>query len=315
MSKRRRETSGPVGASPSAPPHQRAKNDTGGAPAPLSPGLYVTATPIGHLKDITLRALEVLNGAGLILCEDTRVSGTLLSHYGINTACWAYHDHNAERMRPKILAALDTGKAVALISDAGTPLISDPGYKLVRAAVEAGHRVVPIPGASAALSALSVAGLPTDRFFFAGFPPVKEKARAGQLRALAPVPGTLIFYERARRLPAALTEMAAAFPHREAVIARELTKRHEEIRRGGLADLAAHYAEAGAPKGEVVILIGPPQAAEAMSEADLDAALRDALAGQPLRDAVNRVTAETGLPRRQVYQRALALKDDGCGTP
>jgi 16S rRNA (cytidine1402-2'-O)-methyltransferase len=220
----------------------------------------------------------------------------------------SYHEHNAERRRPELLARLDAGETLALVSDAGTPLISDPGYKLVRAAQDAGIPVRSVPGASAAVAALAVAGLPTDRFFFQGFLPHKTKARRDTLAELAAVPASLVVYESPQRLGASLADMAAVLGAREAAVVRELTKRFEETRRATLPELAAHYGETTA-KGEIVVVIAPPVPAEPPGEAELDARLRAALAGQSVRDAVSEVTRDTGLPRKQVYKRALALKD------
>ncbi len=287
-----------------------ADQGSGGDPSSKpAPGLYLTATPIGHLGDITVRALEVLGGADLIACEDTRVTAKLLRHYGIRTPTAAYHDHNAARARPAILARLARGEAVALVSDAGTPLVSDPGFKLVAAAREAGHPVTVLPGASALLAALSLAGLPTDRFLFAGFLPAKAGPRRRVLEELARVPATLVLFESGRRLAQSLAAMADVLGPREAAIARELTKLHEELRRGPLDRLAAEYAALPPPKGELVVVIGPPPAAE-IGTAELDARLHAALDGRSLRDAAQLVARETGLPRRAVYARALELSTE-----
>ena len=275
--------------------------------APLAPGLYLVATPIGNLRDITLRALDVLAAADLVLAEDTRVSAKLISAYGLSKRLERYDEHAAARVRPKVLAALARGERVALISDAGTPLVSDPGYRLVVEALEAGAAVWPIPGASAALAALSVAGLPTDRFLFAGFPPPKSGARRTFLEGLRGVRATLILFEGASRLGASLADMAAVLGPRPAAVARELTKLHETIARGDLASLAADPALA-APKGEVVIVIGPPPEEAASSPADVDAALVEAAGRLSPADAAREVAAATGLPRRELYRRALALK-------
>ena len=275
--------------------------------APLAPGLYLVATPIGNLEDITLRALRVLGAADLVACEDTRVSGKLFAHYGITARRVPYHEHNAEVMRPKLLARLEGGARVALVSDAGTPLVSDPGFKLVRAALERGIAVTAVPGASAPLAALSLAGLPCERFCFAGFLPAKAEARRTALGELGAVPATLVFFESAPRLTASLADMAAVLGDRPAAVARELTKLFEEVRRAPLAELAAHYREAGSPKGEIVVLVGPPAVAEAASAESLDAALTSALARLSVKDAAAAVAGALGLPRRAVYQRALAL--------
>jgi len=276
-------------------------------------GLYLVATPIGNMGDITLRALDLLRSADAIACEDSRVTTKLLQRYDIRARLIAYHDHNGEAARPDILRRLAGGQVVALVSDAGTPLISDPGYKLVRAVVEAGHRVTALPGPSSVLAALSLAGLPTDRFLFAGFLPPRSEARRKALGELKTVPATLVFLEGVSRLPEALADMADMLgAGRGAAVARELTKMFETVRRGTLAELAALYAAEGPPKGEVVVVVGPP-ADEAMAEGDLDAALTAAMAHSSLREAANAVAAATGLPRRQVYARALALKAEGGG--
>ena len=285
------------------------------APA-LEGGLYLVATPIGNLRDTTLRALEILAACDLIACEDTRVTRKLIDHFGIMTPLTPYHDHNAETARPKILDKLAAGTSVALVSDAGTPLISDPGYKLVRAARTAGHAVTAAPGASAVLTALAVAGLPTDRFFFEGFLPAKEAARRTRIAELARVPGTLVLFETGPRLAATLGDLAAGLSVREAAVCRELTKLHEEVRRGALAELAEAYATGAETRGEIVILVGPPRGAAQPTAAEIDALLRAALARVSLKDAVAEVAAATGEPRRTVYARALALtKEHSDGAP
>jgi len=275
--------------------------------ARLAPGLYVTATPIGNAGDVTLRALDVLARADLVLCEDTRVTAKLFAIHGISAKTAPYHDHNAAEMRPRVLKRLEAGEAIALVSDAGTPLVSDPGLKLVREALDAGHTVTALPGASSVLAALTLAGLPTDRFFFAGFLPAKQEARRKELAELAAIPATLVFLESANRLEAALADMASALGLREAAVARELTKKFEEVRRGSLSDLAAHYAEAGPPKGEIVIVVGPPEKRVALCAHEIDAMLENALARASLKDAVAEVVSMTGLPRREIYARALEL--------
>jgi 16S rRNA (cytidine1402-2'-O)-methyltransferase len=279
------------------------------APA-LAPGLYLVATPIGNLRDVTLRALEVLAAADLIACEDTRVTHKLLDRYGITTALTPYHDHNAAQARPKLLARLKEGAAVALVSDAGTPLVSDPGYKLVRAAREAGTSVTALPGASAVLAALTLAALPTDRFFFEGFLPAKEGQRRSRIAELARVPATIVLFETGTRIAATLADLAAGLGAREAAICRELTKLHEEVRRGDLATLARDYAGADEPRGEIVIVIAPPEPQEKLSAGDLDTLLQQALARLSVKEAVAEVAAVTGQPRRDIYQRALALAKD-----
>ena len=273
----------------------------------LAAGLYIVATPIGNLRDITFRAVDTLAAADIIACEDTRVTAKLLAAHDVATATTPYHEHNAAKVRPKLLARLQAGQRIALVSDAGTPLISDPGYKLVREAAQAGIAVIAIPGPSATLAALAVAGLPTNRFLFAGFLAPRGAARRAALQPLAGVDATLVFFESARRLASSLADMAAILGPRPAAIARELTKRYEEIRRGRLDELAGHYRVAGAPRGETVIVVGPPDAGHAAAAPDLDDLLRLALAEMSLRDAAASVSAATGQPRRKVYARALAL--------
>jgi 16S rRNA (cytidine1402-2'-O)-methyltransferase len=272
----------------------------------LPPGLHIVATPIGNLGDITLRALDALAGADVIACEDTRVTRKLLDRYGIETALTPYHDHNATKARPALLRRLAAGEAVALVSDAGTPLISDPGFKLVRAAHEAGHPVTALPGASSLLAALTVSGLPTDQFFFAGFLPAKETARRVRIAELGRVPATLVLFEAGSRLAATLDDLAAGLGSREAVVCRELTKLHEEVRRGDLAALA-QGAAAGELRGEFVLVVAPPQGTWQISADEADALLRQALGRVSLKDAVGEVADVTGLPRRELYQRALEL--------
>jgi 16S rRNA (cytidine1402-2'-O)-methyltransferase len=275
--------------------------------ATLDPGLYVVATPIGNLADVTLRALAILAGADGILAEDTRVSRALLARYGIERPLSAYHEHNAAETRPRVLKRLAEGQALALISDAGTPLISDPGYKLVFEAIEQGFAVVAAPGPSAALAALCVAGLPTDRFYFEGFLPARSSARRERLNALAAVPGSLIFYEAAGRLAETLADLALELGPRPAAVARELTKLHEEVRRGALDKLAAEYAAEDPPRGEIVIVVGAPEERPAVSEAGLDREIAEQLATLSVKDAAAAVAAKHGLPRRLVYARALTL--------
>jgi 16S rRNA (cytidine1402-2'-O)-methyltransferase len=275
---------------------------------PLPGGLYLVATPIGNLRDITLRALETLAAADVIACEDTRVTRKLLQRYAITTPLTPYHEHNAAAARPKILARLAAGEAVALVADAGTPLVSDPGFKLVRAAREAGHQVTALPGASAVLAALVLAGLPTDRFFFEGFLPAKEGQRRARIAELARIPSTLVVFETGPRIARALADLAAGLGRRDAAVCRELTKLHEEVRRGDLEMLAREYADSP-PRGEIVIVIAPPvQKAESVHAGTLDGLLRRALASASVKDAVNEVAAVTGRPKREIYQRALALK-------
>ena len=275
---------------------------------PLPAGLYVVATPIGNLADITLRALAVLARADVIYCEDTRHSRTLLAHFAISRPTRAYHEHNAERERPRVLAELAAGKSVALISDAGTPLISDPGYKLVREAIAAGHLVTSLPGPSAILASLAAAGLATDAFLFAGFLPPKQKARQSRMVELKSVPATLVFFEAPSRLAESLGDIAVALGSRETAVARELTKLHEEVRRGTPAELA-QWAASAAPKGEMVILVGPPLA-EVVTDEAIVARLQPLLAHTSLSDAARTVAQELGVPRGRVYDLALALKGD-----
>jgi len=279
------------------------------AQSKLNPGLYITATPIGNLRDITLRALETLASADLILCEDTRVSRKLLNAYNINVPLAAYHDHNGAKMRPKILAQLRDGDAICLISDAGMPLISDPGYKLVCDVVAAEIDVNILPGPDAPLSALSLSALPTDRFAFLGFLPPKKSARRALLSDFAQVPASLIFFESPRRLADTLSDLAVALGAREAAVARELTKKFETVRRGTLRDLADAYGSEEPPKGEIVIVVGPGDVAPA-DESDVIAALQKALKGASTKDAVAEVAEVTGWPKRQVYDLALALRAD-----
>lgn len=270
----------------------------------------MVAAPIGNLRDITLRALDVLTGADRLYVEDTRVARKLLDAHGIRPRFLGqYHEHNAEGARSDILKSLERGERIALMSDAGTPLISDPGFKLTRAVIEAGHRVFPIPGPSALLAALVGAGLPTDRFMFAGFAPPKSGARRAFLQELADTPATLILYESGPRLADSLADMAEVLGARPATVARELTKMFEEFRRATLPELAAHYAEAGAPKGEIVVVIGPPLEAEADPEA-LDAFLRTALTRGGVKEAANEAAALMGVSKREAYARALILKDE-----
>jgi len=270
----------------------------------LAPGLYIVATPIGNLGDITLRAIEVLGAAALIACEDTRVTGKLLNHLGLKKRMVRYDDHADASARDRLLAAM-RDEPVALVSDAGTPLVSDPGYRLVRAAREEGIMVTSLPGPSAAVVALTLSGLPNDRFLFAGFLPNKAKAREDVLRELAAVPATLMFYETAPRLLDALAAIGAVLPGREVAVARELTKRFEECRHGTPAEIAAHYT-AHPPKGEIVLLVAPPS--DEPGDFDADALLREALAEEKPSQAAARVAKATGLDRKTLYARALELK-------
>lgn len=272
---------------------------------PLSPGLYIVATPIGNLGDITLRAKDILARCDAIACEDTRVTGKLLKLLGLSKPLWRYDDHASQQDRARLLAAL-AEKAVALVSDAGMPLVSDPGYRLVREAREAGLAVTVAPGANAPLTALALSGLPSDRFLFAGFLPVKDKARRDVLEELAPVRTTLVFFETAPRLLRSLAAIGEVLPGREVAVARELTKLHEECRRGSAADLVDHY-EATPPKGEIVLLVGPPSEVAA-DEIDTDAMLRDLLRSEKASRAAAIVAKETGADRKALYARAMELK-------
>jgi 16S rRNA (cytidine1402-2'-O)-methyltransferase len=278
------------------------------APA-LAPGLYIVATPIGNLRDITLRALECLAAADLIACEDTRVTRKLLDRYGMAAPLIAYHEHSAAAARPRLLERLAAGAAIALVSDAGTPLVSDPGYKLVRAVQDAGYPVTALPGASSVLAALTVAGLPTDRFFFEGFLPAKAGPRRARIAELAHMRATLVFFESGPRISDALADLAAGLGHRDAAACRELTKLHEEVRRSSLAALAGDYASGAEARGEFVIVVAPPDKAQQQEPGDIDDLLRRALGRASVKDAVSEVAAATGAPRREVYQRALALAE------
>jgi 16S rRNA (cytidine1402-2'-O)-methyltransferase len=296
---RARETIRASGQTQSGPPAEE--------PRALAPGLYLVATPIGNLADITLRALDVLKRADLVACEDTRVTGKLLAHYGIRATLMRYDDHSGEAARAALLGKLRAGARVALVSDAGTPLVSDPGYKLLRAAAAEGVAIVPVPGASAALAALQVSALPPDRFLFAGFLPPKSAARRKALAALAAVPATLVFYEAGPRLGASLADLAEVLGARPAAVARELTKLFEEVRRAPLPELAARYRDES-PKGEIAIVVGPPAEDEARAP-DVDAMLEKALGVMSVRDAAASVAEASGRPRKEVYRRALLLAE------
>jgi 16S rRNA (cytidine1402-2'-O)-methyltransferase len=272
----------------------------------LAPGLYIVATPIGNLSDLSPRAAAILAEADLIAVEDSRVTAKLLAHIGVKRPMTAYHDHNADRVRPGLIDQM-ADKAVALVSDAGTPLISDPGYKLVRDARAAGRNVVTIPGPSAAIAALTLAGLPTDRFFFLGFLPAKAGARASAIAEVAAIRATLVLYESGPRLAAGLRALQQGLGNREAAVAREISKRFEETVTGTLGELADRYADAP-PKGEIVIVVAPPGEAAPVEAADVDAALREALTRLSASRAAAEVAATLGLPRREVYERAQQLK-------
>jgi 16S rRNA (cytidine1402-2'-O)-methyltransferase len=276
------------------------------APKPV-PGLHLVATPIGNLGDITLRALETLAGVDLIACEDTRISRRLTERYAISAQLTPYHEHNAATARPKLLERLAQGASIALVSDAGTPLISDPGFKLVREACAAGHAVIAVPGPSSVLTALSVAALPTDRFFFEGFLPVKEQARRARLTELSRIDATLVMFESGNRVQDTLRYLADIMGGRDAAICRELTKLHEEIKRAPVAELA-RAADTMETRGEFVLVIGPPAAgAKLMAESDLDDLLRSSLARDSVKDTVAHAVELSGRPRREVYARALEL--------
>lgn len=272
----------------------------------VPPGLYIVATPIGNLGDVSRRAIEVLSRCAVVACEDTRVTGGLLHHLGIKRPLRRYDDHASDAAREALLGEM-THSAVALVSDAGTPLISDPGYRLVREARSRGIAVTTIPGPSALVAALTLAGLPTDRFLFAGFLPNKDKARGDTLSELAAVPATLVFYETGPRLLASLEAMARIMPGREIAVARELTKLHEECRTGTATELAAHYS-AHPPRGEIVLLAGPPRAPDKPGEADIDAELLAALADLPASKAAALVAKKHGLDRKALYARVMELK-------
>jgi 16S rRNA (cytidine1402-2'-O)-methyltransferase len=275
----------------------------------LAAGLYVVATPIGNARDISLRALDVLRGCDVIAAEDTRVTSKLLAIHGVSRPLVPYNDHNGPQMRPKLLARLAEGQRVVLVSDAGTPLVSDPGYRLVKAALDVGAGVVAVPGPSAVLTGLTLAGLPSDRFLFAGFLSSKAGERQSVLEELKGVRATLVFFESAQRLADSLAAMALVLGDRPAAMARELTKMHEEVRRGSLTELAAHYEKAGPPKGEVTILVAPPLEA-APDTARTDAALKQALAFMPVKAAADLVAGLTDVSRKTLYARALELKDE-----
>lgn len=278
----------------------------------LRPGLTLVATPIGNSSDIGLRALDALREADVLVCEDTRMVRRLMDLHAVplnGRQMIAYHDHNAAEAMPRVQAALEAGGRVVYCSDAGTPLVADPGYRLVQSTIAGGFPLSGIPGPCAAIMALTLSSLPSDRFLFAGFAPHKQEARRKFYAEVASIAATLIFYESPRRLAAALADMALALGERPAAVTRELTKMFEEVRRGSLADLAAHYAQAGAPKGEIVVVVGPPAPAAAASADDLDAALTDALARLSVKDAAREVAEALNLKRRDVYDRALALRE------
>ena len=297
------------------PKHSEAPGQSEGG---LPPGLYVVATPIGNARDVSLRALDILAGVDVIAAEDTRVTSKLLAIYAISRPLTAYNDHNAPKERPRLLGQLRQGRRIALVSDAGTPLVSDPGYKLVREALAEGLPVEAIPGPSAPLTGLTLAGLPSDRFFFAGFLPPKSAERRSHLEDLKTLRATLIFFEAPQRLAETLADMADVLGPRPAAVARELTKLHEEVRRSDLAELAARYGEEEQPRGEITVLIGPPLE-QGPDFAKIDAALEQALVFMPVRAAVDLVASMLAAPRREVYARALEKKEkagsDDAGAP
>jgi 16S rRNA (cytidine1402-2'-O)-methyltransferase len=296
-----------------AEPPDDAPEEASAALQPGRPGLVLVSTPIGNLADVTFRAIAALQGADLILCEDTRTTARLLAHHAITTRTAPLHDHNEDARIPDIIARLAAGARIALVSDAGTPLVSDPGYRLVRAAIAAGHHVDAMPGANAATTALILSGLPPHPYLFLGFPPPRQAARLAAFATLraaerAGLSATLIWYEAPHRLSETLADMHTTFGPRPAAIARELTKRFEEVRRATLADLATHYAT-HAPRGEITLVVGPAPPEEA-DTADLDTLLRGALKTQSVREAAAGVAAATGLPRRRVYARALEMQSE-----
>jgi 16S rRNA (cytidine1402-2'-O)-methyltransferase len=282
------------------------------------PGLHLVSTPIGNLGDITLRALQTLAGVDIIACEDTRITRRLTERYSISALLKPYHEHNAALARPKILERLAQGASIALVSDAGTPLISDPGFKLVREVCAAGHQVIALPGPSSVLAALAVAALPTDRFFFEGFLPPKETARRARLTELARIDATLVLFESGNRVEDTLRDLADIMGARDAAICRELTKLHEQVRRAPLSELAAS-ADALETRGEFVLVVGPPApSAEIMGQDALDELLRSALQQGSVKDAVAHAVEVSGRPRREIYARALELArqdraEDGDG--
>ncbi|MDD1498152.1 16S rRNA (cytidine(1402)-2'-O)-methyltransferase [Agrobacterium sp. CNPSo 3708] len=281
---------------------------------PLENALYLVATPIGNLGDITLRALETLSSADVLACEDTRVTRILLERYGIRNRPYAYHEHNAQEVGPRLVAALEAGKSVALVSDAGTPLVSDPGYRLGQLALDAGYRVVPIPGASAPLAALVGSGMPSDAFLFAGFLPVKDRGKRDRFAELSKIPATLIFFESPHRIGASVRVAADVLGReRRAVVCRELTKTFEEFRRGTLGELAEYYDEDRTVKGEIVLLVEPPSYDDIPDIEDVEKLLKDLVSTMPAAKAAAEAAKLTGLPRKELYQRLLDMKDSHGG--
>ncbi len=281
---------------------------------PLENALYLVATPIGNLGDITLRALETLSSADVLACEDTRVTRILLERYGIRNRPYAYHEHNAQEVGPRLIAALEAGKSVALVSDAGTPLVSDPGYRLGQLALDAGYHVVPIPGASAPLAALVGSGMPSDAFLFAGFLPVKDRGKRDRFAELSKIPATLIFFESPHRIGASVRVAAEVLGRdRRAVVCRELTKTFEEFRRGTLGELAEYYHEDRTVKGEIVLLVEPPSYDDIPDIEDVEKLLKDLVSTMPAAKAAAEAAKLTGLPRKELYQRLLDMKDSDGG--
>lgn len=275
---------------------------------PLPPGLHVVATPIGNLGDITLRALSTLAAADLVLCEDTRTSGKLMERFAIKVRLSPYHEHNAQKVRPQILERLQQGAAIALISDAGMPLVSDPGYRLVKEAAELGIAVTACPGPSAVLTGLALSGLPTDRFLFAGFVPQKQGERLRLFAEFAKLKATLVFFESPHRIVESLGDLETALPHRSVAVTRELTKLHEEVLRGAAPEIAATLAARPAVKGEITLIVGPPTEEEKASDTDIEAAIGEALSTMPASKAASDVAKRFNLNRSDIYQRILTRK-------
>ena len=276
---------------------------------PLAPGLYVVATPIGNLGDMTIRALATLAAAETVLCEDTRTSAKLMERFAIKAKLWSYHEHNAQKVRPEILARLQQGATIALISDAGMPLVSDPGYRLVKEAVEMGIPVTACPGPSAVLTGLALSGLPTDRFLFAGFVPQKQGERKKLFAEFAKLKATLIFFESPHRIIETLHDLALGLPGRHVAVTRELTKLHEEVLRGEAAEIATQLEARPSVKGEITLLVGPPEGEEEVSEAELENAITHALAEMPASKAASELAKRFNLSRSDVYQRILSRRE------
>ena len=280
------------------------------AARPLEPALYLVATPIGNLSDITIRALETIAAADILACEDTRVTRKLLDRYGIRRRATAYHEHNAAEAGPKLVEAVSSGKSVALVSDAGTPMVSDPGYRLATEVIAAGGRVVPVPGASALLAALAASGLPSDAFFFAGFLSAKDGQRRARLEELRAVPATLVFYESPRRLAVSLAAMADVLGGRPAAVGRELTKAFEEVRRGSISELAEAYANEDTPKGEIVVCVAPPPSEKQAEAGDIDAMLLSLAKEMGASKAAGEAARMTGARKADLYRRLMELRGD-----